>query len=164
MDILKFYRELDRGINLEDQSVKNSAGIAGQNNNSLDVIMPGEPKKRLYDEIERIGSKGGLAFTITFTDQILFKFREKYIESEVNKIIKKTKGVIDHCFISEYSATGRFHMHGTILFKEVKNSTNLRRKLSKFGITKVKAIDNSPGWAAYCTKSMDRPVEHSEPK
>jgi len=158
MDIMKFFKDLNNGIDFQEQSL-NIIATAGQNNNSLDVIMPGEPTKRIYTAIEDIGAKGGLAFTITFTDQILFKFKEKYIESEINKMIRKTKGVIDHCFVSEFSATGRFHMHGAILFKEIKNVTNLRRKLSKFGITKVKAIDNSPGWAAYCTKSMAQPVK-----
>lgn len=130
----------------------------GHNNNSLDVIMPEKRTEWLKAEAERIGAKGGRAFTITFTDHYLNKYREQYLENEVNNIVKKTKGVIEHLLISEYSEAGRFHLHGVILCKELKHLGNVRRKMSKFGICKVKVIDNSPKWAEYMVKSKIQKV------
>lgn len=140
------------------QFVKNLNKIpVGHNNNSLDVIMPPKPIEWFRTEVERIGAKGGRAFTVTFTDTFLNKYKEKYLEAQVNIIVKKTKGVIEHIFISEYSSAGRFHLHGVVLCKDLPSLGNVRRKMSKFGICKVKVIDNSPKWADYVVKSMTHP-------
>lgn len=130
----------------------------GHNNNSLDVIMPEKRTEILRNEIEALGARGGRAFTVTFTDHYLNKYKEEYLEREVNKTVKKTKGVIDHIFVSEYSEAGRFHLHGVVLCKELKNLGTVRRKMAKYGICKVKMIDNSPKWADYVVKSKIQKV------
>lgn len=135
----------------------------GQNCNSLDAIMAPVASKtgkvQQQEHIESLGAKGARAYTVTFNDRMLNMYKEDYLEKEINRLTKMTKGVIDHEFISEYSKTGRFHMHGAVLTKDVKTLANLNRKYGKFGICKCKVITNSVGWAKYC----DKPAVEIEP-
>lgn len=149
-----------------DEGVVKEQGVApcwqlifagGHKSNSLDAIMAPakkEGKKAMENRIEAIAAKGGTAFTVTFTDSYLNKYKDKYLENEIRQLTKKTKGVTDFEFVAEYSKVGRFHMHGVVLVKDVKVLANLRRKYGKFGICKVKAINNTQGWAEYCVKNI----------
>lgn len=155
---------LDNGI-IKDQSVKPcwklifGGKTAGHKSNSLDAIMARDGSDVLYARIEAIGAKGGRAFTVTFKDEYLNKYKETYLEQQIRTLTKKTKGVLDFEYVSEYSKTGRFHLHGCVLVQDIKVLASLRRKYSKFGICKVKVVDNSVGWATYCLK--DRVKEKS---
>lgn len=124
---------------------------AVNNNNSLDVIMSGQIKgvQGVYDKMNSIS---GHAMTITFIDRLLFKYKVEFLVRELERIHKKTKGVLKYMYVSDISKNGRLHFHGTVEFQDVKYIVNLRRKLSKFGITKCKVIDDVPGWCHYCVK------------
>lgn len=130
----------------------------GHNYNSLDVIMPEKRMDWVHTMIEHIGAQGGRAITVTFTDAYLNKYKEDYLMIKVNEIIKKTKGVIDHILQSEYSQAGRFHLHGVVYCKDLKSLGQVRRKMSLFGICKIKTIDNTVKWADYCTKDMKKKI------
>lgn len=126
----------------------------GHNDKLLDVIMPGNREGVIQKVIQDVGAKGGRAFTVTFTDHFLNKYKESYLEFKVNKITARTKGVLEYCFASEYSDAGRFHLHGVVLCTDLPSLSNVRRKLARFGIVKVKVIDDSVKWSIYCTKQM----------
>lgn len=128
--------------------------IFGHNDNLLDVIVPEKRRQVIWDDIEDIGRHGGRAITVTFTDKHLSMYSKLYLEQSVNKDITHTRGVIKSRLISEYSATGRFHLHGALLTKDLKTLSNVKRKMSKYGICKIKVIDDSPGWATYCVKQV----------
>lgn len=151
---------LDYGIDTEYGKVRQTElfGIPnrGQNCNLLDAIMAPKPVgyASQYTRMESLGAKGARAYTVTFTDKILSMYKEAYLEHEIRILTKKTRGVIDYEFKGEYSDTGRFHLHGLVLVKDVKTLANLNRKYSKYGIYKCKVIDDSPGWAKYCLKAM----------
>lgn len=121
----------------------------GQNNNSLDVIMAPKPIGWVHTEATRLCDGGAHAVTVTFTDDYLFKYTQRYLITEVSKSIKATRGVISYILCNDISKTGRFHLHGVIKFKSLNVITNLRRKLSVYGISKVKQIDNVPKWTDY---------------
>lgn len=129
---------------------------AGHNNKTLDVIMAGqidgtENVDKLQDKIEKYASEGGRAYTITFTDILLNKYKDRYLMLQVEKMIKRTKNVLKYVFIKDLSATGRFHLHGVILAKRIEVYEIVRKKMSKnFGICKVKFVDNTQKWADYC--------------
>lgn len=147
----------------------------GRNVETLDDIMPrkedddGIIRRREWKDIERslganiesvkdrielIGTDGGRAFTVTFTDKLLRTFKPAFLYQSVIQQIKKTRGVVDFEFVGEYSDIGRYHMHGVISVKEVKVLATLNRKLRKYGILKIKMVTNTVGWAEYCTKQL----------
>lgn len=144
-------------LNINKIKVKkdNIVGMkTGHNDYSLDVIVPGE-KEQLR---QRLAAIGGHAFTVTFVDSYLNKYRESYLKRMVDSKVKKTRGVVDSLFVAEYSKAGRFHLHGCVLVKDIRVISNVRRKMCKYGICKVKYIDDAQGWAAYCVKDIQDKV------
>lgn len=100
--------------------------------------------------LRRLSERWSFALTITFRDDIRFKYKELYLANAIKRLIDKTKGVIDYEFVSDWSKTDVFHMHGTIEVNKQSVITNVRRKLhNQFGMTKVKLIDNSERWVDY---------------
>lgn len=116
------------------------------NDNTLDVIV-GD----LGRYTRCLSSISHIALTVTFTDSNLFKYKEQYLVQQVKQCIKRTRGIVRYCLIKDVSRTGRFHLHGSIQTSNVNAIANLRRKLSQFGITKAKVIDNVDRWTEYCT-------------
>lgn len=114
----------------------------------------GADYESVHNRIDIIGTDGGRAFTITFTDKLLRTFRPEYLYTIATTEVKKTRGVIDYEFVGEYSDTGRYHLHGVISTNDVKVLATLNRKLRKFGILKIKMVNNTTGWADYCTKQL----------
>lgn len=156
MDMKQQIEYLDKGVGTTPMV----SPTVRHNDNSLDVIMAEklngtQEYKLIADEI------GGHALTITFKDSILFQYKETYLIAEVNKIFKKTKGIKRYCFINDYSNTGRFHLHGVIKVDDLSWILKLRRKLNKFGITKVKLIDNLPKWNKYCIEQYTPQGKHN---
>lgn len=152
---------LDNGIDHGPKSKPPSVACqmvpsGGDNCNSLDAIIAPVAtyggNVTIQRHLEELGAKGARAYTVTFKDGILNKYKEAYLEHEIRMLTKRTHGVIDFEYVGEYSDTGRFHMHGAVLVKDVKVLANLNRKYAKYGICKCKCIDNSVGWAEYCTK------------
>lgn len=94
-----------------------------------------------------------IAVTISFRDEVLFKYNEHYMMNLVEKDLKSTKNVLRYCMIVDYSKVGRFHMHGVVLLQNVLKSQYLKNKLTKScGNVKFKNIDNSVKWADYCVE------------
>lgn len=158
----KIIISLDNGIDKGPRSSPPSSlwqeiPSGAKNSNSLDAIIAPETTSggnvTLQRHLEELGAKGARAYTVTFKDDLLNKYRRAYLEHEVRMMTKRTRGVIDFEYVGEYSKTGRFHMHGAVLVKDVKVLANLNRKYSKYGICKCKCITNSVGWAEYCLKS-----------
>lgn len=123
---------------------------------SLDVIMgadlvEGYGAKTLQVIRDKIG-KLPHAITVTFTDDQLYRNTERYLCDEVNKVFKSVRHVQQYILISDISCTGRFHLHGAMSIYNIHAITTLRRKLSRFGITKVKLIDNTVKWSNYCVE------------
>lgn len=153
--ILSLDNGIDNGPNTKPPSTVWKT-IPGDTSNSLDAIIARDryhSNEATLARMEELGAKGARAYTVTFRDEFLNKFKEAYLEHEIRMITKKTRGVIDFEYVGEYSKTGRFHMHGAVLVKDVKVLANLNRKYSKYGICKCKYIDDSVGWADYCLKS-----------
>jgi len=128
----------------------------GHKNNSLDVIMAengtGGRAQKLENYIQDISD---FAITITFTDANIRMYKNYYLRTMVLAQIQKTRNIIKYCFIPEISKVGRFHYHGSIKVTKRTAVENLRKKLSQFGICKVKLVDNAPKWAHYVMKSYD---------
>lgn len=134
------------------------------NNNTLDVIMPGNPPisqekdvtsllTELEDKLEFLGSAGGFALTITFKDYILSKFKRDALIGFIREMLSRKKDIQGAILISDYSDTGRFHLHGVVRVKNLHTIENIRKQCYRdFGITKAKIIDNSVKWAEYCTQ------------
>lgn len=151
---------IDNGPNTKSPSAAWQKVLAGANNcNSLDaIIAPAATlggKVMLHKHLEELGAKGARAYTVTFKDDFLNKYKEAYLEHEARMLTKRTRGVLDFEYVGEYSKTGRFHMHGAVLVKDVKVLANLNRKYSKYGISKCKCITDTVGWADYCVKSLN---------
>lgn len=95
----------------------------------------------------------GLAYTITYTDNNLAKYRQRYLIEYTYKMIRSSKGYKLCQLIPEYSETGRLHMHGVIKMGTTANHATLQRKLRKeFGIIKVKTMTDTNRWMEYCYK------------
>jgi len=123
-----------------------------RNNKLLDVIMSDQDER---DEVTKdLQLDNSYAITLTFTDDYLFKYNEHYLMVDVRKTLSKLKNVVTFVLVNDYSKAGRFHLHGTIVFKSLVSITHVRRVLSKYGITKVKPIDNIAKWAKYCTEQF----------
>lgn len=127
--------------------------------NSLDGILPPRPPVTrtsmdiAKEQFEQAASTGGLAYTITYSDTNLARYRETYLIQYTLEIIRKTKGYKLCSMIPEYSKTGRIHMHGVIKMGTMANHSTLQRKLRReFGMIKVKPIDNTVKWRDYCFK------------
>lgn len=151
MNIIELLENLEHGVGKPEG--KNNI-VRGHKNNSLDVIMAPKPIEWVKSVAHRLCDGGAHALTVTFTDTYLFKYKERYLLSEVGKVMKGTRGVIGYILCNDISKSGRFHLHGVVKFKDIKVITNLRRKLSTFGISKVKVIDNSPKWVDYMTQQF----------
>lgn len=92
-----------------------------------------------------------IAITITFRDVDLMKYKESYLICQAGRLIRKTRGVERYCIVSDYSAVGRFHLHGAIRVKNCHVTEILRKKITKaFGFCKMKLIDNVEKWSNYC--------------
>lgn len=130
------------------------------NGKTLDVIVDRKRSVGDYDtvksKLERVGCKGCHALTVTFTDQCLLKYREEYLEKELNKILLGVRALSQFILVRDYSSSGRMHYHGIIDITNIKSITNLRRRLKVFGITKVKLIDDNPKWVLYCIGQYTR--------
>lgn len=114
-----------------------------------------EGYNEVYSKVEHLGAIGGRAFTITFTDAWLLKYRMNYLYTTVVNEIMHTRGVKDHVMVPEISEAGRFHLHGVIACKDLASLSNVRRKMTKYGMVKVKVITNSKYWANYVMKQKD---------
>lgn len=157
---------LEFGIDLIDHAVINQKvkSVVGHKNNSLDVIMAEKPHKSIEwirREALRVCEGGSHAVTITFTDDYLFKYKERYLMNEIEDLLKKTRGLTSYVFVNDRSSSGRFHLHGVVKFKDLKVITNLRRKLSQYGITKVKQIDNDEKWCGYMIEQYTVAGKHN---
>lgn len=128
---------------------------------TLDQTMPPvalamvDTKVRKVEDVEKIIeeiSAKGRALTITFTDDVIMKYKERYIMGEIYKVLNKTRCVLSFIMVADWSKVGRFHMHGAFCVTDITKITGLRRKLSKYGFTKVVPITNSLRWANYCIK------------
>lgn len=142
--------------------------LAGGNVKTLDDIIPpqakvGSAEWQLDQQrmLMQLAADGGRAYTITFTDHNLWKYKEQFLYDTVEILLKKTKGVLRWCLIPEYSETGRYHMHGVILCNTLQSHSRIQRKLRRnFGIIQIKCIDNSRRWMLYCMKQYnDDPYE-----
>lgn len=142
--------------------------VEAHNGKSLDAIMRGQPngveeKEQQALKIRGIGDLGGRAYTITFTDMNLCKYKESYLYCTVMSICQKTRGVTDFAFVPEYSEAGRYHLHGAILCKELKQYGTVANKLRRaFGIVKVKDIHDTVGWYMYCRKQYADPEKEEQ--
>lgn len=94
-----------------------------------------------------------IAVTISFRDEVLFKYNEHYMVNMVDKILKGTKNVLRYCMVVDYSKVGRFHMHGVILLHDILKSQYVKNKITKeCGNVKFKNIDNAVKWSDYCVE------------
>lgn len=128
--------------------------LEGDNNKLLDVIMP--EKTATAERIERLCARGGKAITVTFTDKWIFTYKDQALYNFVTQVFKKTRHISEFILVKEYSDTGRFHIHGAFYTDNIKAITNLRRKLSVYGISRVKCVDDSIKWSQYCVKDMGK--------
>lgn len=104
-------------------------------------------------QISRVLNECSVAITITIRDNMLMKYKERYMIGLMGYIAERTRGVERYCFVNDYSETGRFHVHGGLSVKNVHVTEILRKKFVKtFGFVKVKIIDNVPKWAEYCVQ------------
>lgn len=108
----------------------------------------------LYDNIEKLGSSTDvkcLAYTQSFKEDQIMMYNEDYMTREVDKAIGRTKNVLKYIMVADWSPTGRFHMHGVIVFNDIVQILSFQKKMvTKFGNIKLKTIDNSVKWANYC--------------
>lgn len=119
--------------------------------NPLDVIMRRDLGDRDMSNVREAIGKGSHAITVTFMDSQLLKYSTTWLCNEVDKVFKKTRAVDRYILVSDVSAAGRFHLHGSIYISNIKAITTLRRKLVIYGISKIKLLDNAVKWADYCT-------------
>lgn len=114
--------------------------------------------KELENEVEqqlRLVSEKGIEITVTFKPELQDAFSSRRLTYMVYELLVKTKGKIQAVIIGEYSKTGLYHMHGSIL-ADGKIINRVKRKLSKeIGRVEIKAIKYSESWVEYCLKKDD---------
>nr|UOF83113.1 rep protein [Cressdnaviricota sp.] len=112
--------------------------------------------EHLYDNIEKLASSTDvkcLAYTQSFKEDQILMYNEDYMTREVDKAISKCRNVMKYTMVADWSPTGRFHMHGVIIFNDIVKILSFQKKMiSKFGNIKLKTIDNSIKWANYCVQ------------
>jgi len=115
--------------------------------------------KDVEDIIERM-SVNGRAITITFREDIIIKYKEKYLMIDLYNLLGKTRCVLKYILVADWSVSGRFHLHGTIQVTDITKITNIRRKLNRYGMTKIGPINNTLIWADYCVKQYKKEGKH----
>lgn len=113
----------------------------------------------------RKASEKGVEITITFQPLLTERWRPETLTVMVNDQFKKysTRYKFTVVLIGEFSKTGLYHMHGSIL-AEGKMLNSIRRNFPKqFGRTEIKAIRFSETWIQYVLKKDDDDREHEKP-
>lgn len=114
--------------------------------------------KDLDNEVEqqlRMISEKGVEITVTYKPELQNNFSSRRLTYMVYEILAKTRGKVQAVIIGEYSKTGVYHMHGSIL-ADGKTVNTLKRKLSRdIGRVEIKAIKYSESWVEYCLKKDD---------
>lgn len=125
----------------------------GGNNTILDTIIAPNAQERVQAAKDIIRSMDGFAITITFTDRMLFEYREKALLVAIYNRLNKIRNILQFCFVSDWSRNGRFHLHGTIKLKDFTKIQYIKNKLRPItGIVKAVLITNTNIWADYCVQ------------
>lgn len=110
--------------------------------------------KKYHDALVRIAEKG-ICFNISPRDDILNTQNEKFIKSNICKILDRTNSL--YMLIPEYNGKGaRLHYHGAIIIKDYETLTKVKRSIYRaIGRSDTEQCTNSEGWAEYCFKSYE---------
>lgn len=131
---------------------------SGYHNEALDVMIPAQREEgyketngETVERLEKHLQENAYAITVTFRDVLLSTYKDTYLKAALQKVLAHTRGLKHYTLVSDYSAVGRLHFHGTIQVKDIHTVENLRKKCYKqFGITKLKLINNVVKWTHYC--------------
>lgn len=118
----------------------------------------GEKLLELYKKFKKLTEGGAVEITITFKPDLSIRYRPSTLTKMVEDILIKyrTKARFNIILVGEYSPTGLYHMHGSIISDGRMLNTIGNKLRREIGRTEIKNIRNTNNWIYYTFKPSPR--------